>query len=125
MPDQSCCVESKAKGRVTLGEVEEGIAEVVGVQDARIVFNNIGHIHENLLTSQMRPDERLYITRLMIGRPISIFGYWRKAVPRHGNISERTNLVEAKSFTTRVPRKGLEKGIQLFGGISESCQVLT
>ena len=60
MPDQSCCVESKAKSRVTFGEVEEGIAEVVGVQDARIVFNNIGHIHKNLLISQMRPDGRLY-----------------------------------------------------------------
>lgn len=34
------------------------------------------------------------------------------------------DFVEAKPFTTPVPREGAQEGIKLFRGISESCEVL-
>jgi hypothetical protein len=44
-----CCVEVKADCRVGLGETEEGIREVVGVQRAGVVFDQIGNVHEHLV----------------------------------------------------------------------------
>jgi hypothetical protein len=48
MTCQTCCVEVKANCRVGLGEAEEGVREVVRVQCAGVVFDQVGDVHENL-----------------------------------------------------------------------------
>ena len=42
------CVECKSYCRVSLGKVKERVAEVVGIQDADIILNNVRNIQEDL-----------------------------------------------------------------------------
>lgn len=42
------CVECKSYCRVGLGEVKERVAEVIGIQDADIVLNDVRNIQEDL-----------------------------------------------------------------------------
>ena len=54
MTCQPGCVVREAHSGIILGETEEGVAEVIDIEDGDIVIDHVGHVEEDLITMAQR-----------------------------------------------------------------------
>lgn len=48
MASQACCIVREADCGVMLGKTEEGVAEVIDIEDGHVVLDHVGDVQEDL-----------------------------------------------------------------------------
>lgn len=70
MTCQPGCVVREAHCGVVLGKTEEGVAEVMDIEDGDVVINHVSHVEEDLITTAQHSGRcRLVVPRRTSSKP--------------------------------------------------------
>ena len=70
MTSQARCIVREADCGVMLGKTEEGVAEVIDIEDGHVVLDHVGDVHENLIKPQTL---HLTIPRVRFNELVKLF----------------------------------------------------